>query len=390
MNNGQNLITLYPNSRSQHMIDLNNFKIQTDTKSNTHSIADLLLSVSGDSNPKNKSKQTLNLNDRQSNKKIKQIQCKSNDQDTYHGEPDVTAETVVSVNLSNSCVQTFLLQLTETECFRTKLLYEVQSDNDSISCMRASHLTEGDCAVLLEKSGDIHLLTEANCNLKSFEDPSSLKIASGLASNFGTKNLWKNVYFGAQPRQFVYSDCSQVISIDSRIKTLCNSHGKEIFKVSLDDLDIDELVMRTQIADNDYFCHLVCCSKTFLVIDERYTKQPVLSWKHNLTMPAVYLEDSFIPSSGQFNPTGKDYSHFALLSDSRQTYAYQYSTKHDMYMSFNFPLRLDSPIDMIGHLPESYDKRLLNHLKHRLNEPVVGFNTLKYSNSFALFQVNTF
>ena len=45
---------------------------------------------------------------------------------------------------------------------------------------------------------------------------------------------------------------------------------------------------------------------------------------------------------------------------------------------------------MIECLPESYDKRLTNHLKYRTNEPVIGFNGLKYLNSFALFQVILF
>jgi hypothetical protein len=281
----------------------------------------------------------------------------------------------------------------ETDCFRTKLLYEVQTNTDYISSMRASHLIQGECAVLLQESGDICLLTD-ECIVKSFDDPALIKIASGLKPKFTTKNLWKSVHFGAQPRQFIYSDCSQVVSIDSRIKNLGNNLNNEIFKVSLEYLEFDELISRTQIADNDFYCHLICCSKTFVVIDERYTKQPVLSWKHNLKSSAIFLEDLYMPSfSCTFSnnyweqSSSNDCSHLALISDACHTYSFQYSTKHNMFMSFNFPLKLDSPIDMVNYFPESYDKRLSNHIKSRLSERLVGFSALKYSNSFALFQV---
>ena len=42
----------------------------------------------------------------------------------------------------------------------------------------------------------------------------------------------------------------------------------------------------------------------------------------------------------------------------------------------------------MSYLPDDYDKRLDKHLEFRLDMPIIGMSTLKYKNSFALFQVS--
>lgn len=393
MNNGEDLVMLHPNISHQNQIDVNIYKTQTDL--NNASIADVLIQVNSDNlkndtNYKN-NKKSINFNrDNDPNLIINQIQCETFDDEANYFNSKKVAQNVkqafISLNLSNSKVQTFQLQLNDEYCeeyFDTKLLYEVKTNSDYISSISSSHLIQGECAVLLEKSGDIHLLSDEQRLSKYFEDESSLKIANGLQPIFYSKSKWKNVNFGAQPRQFIYSDHSQVLSIDSRIKSIGNNSNREIFKLSDKYVEIDELINRTQIAENDYYYHLICCSKTFLIIDERYTKSPMLSMRHNLKSSALYLDNLFLPSADH----SQDYTHLAILSDSAENHAYQFSVKNGMFLSHNFPRKLESPNDMISYLPNSYDKRLANHLKYRLSEPVIGFSSLRYSNSFALFQV---
>ena len=69
---------------------------------------------------------------------------------------------------------------------------------------------------------------------------------------------------------------------------------------------------------------------------------------------------------------------------------YQFSLKTGTYVSHNFPRKLDSPKNLIEYLPDEYDKRLNRHLDYRLRKPALGMSTVKYKDSFALFQVKLF
>jgi len=388
MNNGHDLITLYPNNKNNCQINVNLHRIHDKFKS----ISELLVKCNYENlrnDTENKINHTINL--KNDNDFIKQIQTKTFDENSYYFDNSLIAQEVnkayITINLNNNKVKTFLLELnneSNENYLNTKLLYEAKTNNDYIISISSSHLIPGESAVLFDNNGEIHLLSEEN-DSNCFDDKSC--IVKGLESCFSLKNGWKNVQFGAQPRQFIYSDYSQVISIDSRIKS--KSNQSNIFNLSNNYIESGEIISRSQIAENDYFFHLICCNKTLLLIDERYTKQPLLSWKHNLKSPAVFLESLFIPKK-DYNQTNKEYTHFAIISDTYQNIAYQFSTKNGMCLSHNFPMKLDSPLDMIECLPESYDKRLTNHLKYRTNEQVIGFNGLKYFNSFALFQVILF
>ena len=249
-------------------------------------------------------------------------------------------------------------------------------------------MIRSECAMVLRNSGDIYLLNEDTVEARSFIDQGkrSMKMASNLHALFASESEWKNVSFGSQPRQFIYSDYSQVLSIDARIKTLGNNINKEIFKVPNDWLGSGEIIHRTQIVDNDFNCHLIACTKSLLLIDERFSKRPLLHWPHYLRSPPVLLNNLFVPSE---NPnSSNDSTNFVFLSDTEQIFGHQFSLKlHEAPVSHNFTRKFDSPNDLISCLPENYDKRLNNHLNYRLKKPIIGLNSLRYKNSFALFQV---
>jgi hypothetical protein len=225
--------------------------------------------------------------------------------------------------------------------FETKLLYEISSSRDLVSCVAASHLIQGECAILLNKTGDVYLLNEETVNTINIDDQNakSLRIASGIEPTYGSfdenKN-WKSIRFGAQPRQFIYSDFTQLISIDSRIKTTNKSNFRELFSFNKinNSWNNSEIIHRTQIADNDYFCHLICGSKTLTLVDERFTKHPLLQWKHHLNSPAVFLKNFYLPSLtnnlSENSMSRSNYSHFVVYSDANEVFLQQFSTKHGM------------------------------------------------------------
>lgn len=383
MNSGKNLVLLQPNNTSPDLVDAIVYETQMDLN-----LFDLLLPINI-SNLKSKmphSRQTFHFeNSSMSDLKIKQIQTRIFDDEAYYFNNRYVAKDVkeafLTINLNNTKLQSLKLNIISdaaNDYFETKLLHEVEALNDYITSISTSHLIAGESAVFLEKSGEIHLLTQELENIKTFNDKT--RLAANLKPRFESKHDWKSVHFGAQPRQFIYSDHSQVLSIDSRIKTKDAHQTRELFKLSTKYVDTHELINRTQIAENECFYHLICCSKTLLIVDERYNKQPLMSWKHHLKHSAMFLDNLFVTNNSELQ-------HYALISDAFSSYAYQFCTKQGMVVSCNFPYKLDAPIDMINELPETFDKRLDNQLKHRLDEHIVGFKPLRYSNSFALFQV---
>lgn len=194
------------------------------------------------------------------------------------------------------------------------------------------------------------------------------------------ENNWKSIKYGCQPRQFIYSDHTQVTSIDARIQT--NSHSaRQIFNLNKKQFIDSDIIQRTQLCENNFFTHLICTTSNLLLVDERFPIRPLLEWKHHLKAPCTFLKNVSLPSaSGE--------THLAIYSDCNDVYANQFSTKHGMYVSHNFTKKIDTPKDIVNYLPDDYDKRLNKHLEFRLERPAIGMSTLRYKNSFALFQVS--
>ena len=91
-------------------------------------------------------------------------------------------------------------------------------------------------------------------------------------------------------------------------------------------------IRRTQLCQNDYFTHLICTANELRVMDERFTARPLLAWKHHLKSACLFLENFNL-----YDSTNK-YTHFAMCSDSMDTFAYQFSTKYGTYVSHNLEL----------------------------------------------------
>lgn len=140
------------------------------------------------------------------------------------------------------------------------------------------------------------------------------------------------------------------------------------------------------MCQNEYYTHLVCTANELILVDERFNvnNKPLLTWTHHLKSPATYLNNLYLTNSNN------EYSHVVLCSDSTETFVYQFSLKTGTYVSHNFPRKLDSPKNLIEYLPDDYDKRLNRHLDYRLRKPALGMSTVKYKDSFALFQVKLF
>lgn len=211
-----------------------------------------------------------------------------------------------------------------------------------------------------------------------------MKIATNIQPLLHSlQNPWRSIRFGTQPRQFVYADESQLLSIDTRTKAnlTCTlfSNATTIG---------NELIERHENCQNDYYTHLICTSSDLIVVDERFPNHSLLTWPHHFQSSCTLLKTLSLPSY-QINKTHEshEYTHMVVGSDSSAVFCYQFSLKNGMYLSHNFPRQLDSPKDLVNYLPTDYDKRLKRHLDYRLNKPVIGLSMLQYRNSFAMFQV---
>ena len=323
------------------------------------------------------------------NRSIKQIECNTFDELGLYFNSPVVAEEVreafLAVNIGDTKMQSLMLDLDEQQLVQEdrcniKLLYELNTSADTIACVAGSHLIRGESAILLNECGDIYMANEDSASSTCLEENAHLlKVANGIQPKFASFSNWKSVRFGAQPRQLIYADHSQVVSLDSRIKSLNNNLNRALYTLDMNDIQRGELIHRTELAQFDCFTHLVCGSTKMRIVDERFARHAVLSWTHQLTPPAIFFKSFYLPTTR---------SHVILASDSMEVFAHQFSVKHGTYLSHNFARKLDAAKDLIGYLPDSYDRRLSNHLEYRLSRPMLGFDVIQFQNSFAMFQVS--
>lgn len=307
------------------------------------------------------------------NLQINEIDTKIYDEEGYfnsHRMAKGLTEAFLHVNYESKCFKSFHL---DTKTRTTNQLNEINFTNELISSISGSNLIRGECSILTN-NGNIYLSNELSSNEDNLQN-----ITKNLQPIFKSDFDWKSIKIGAQPRQFVYSDHSQITAIDSRIKTSVNHLGKEIFKPVNKYLDPNELICRTDIIENDYNYHLACCSKSLVLIDERFPNRPLLTWKHFLKSPAQFLKNNFLTSN----------RNLVLCSDSNDIYLYQFSTKvNNVPVAIDFDRKLDRPLDIIDHIQDSYDKRLTRYLNNRLGSPILSLGLLRNYDSFALFQVD--
>lgn len=82
-----------------------------------------------------------------------------------------------------------MLELNDEGYFDTSLLYELSVPNDRVACIAGSHLIQGECAIVLEKSGDIFLINEEVCGTNQIiQENDAMRVAAGI------QPLWDNNY----------------------------------------------------------------------------------------------------------------------------------------------------------------------------------------------------
>ena len=282
-------------------------------------------------------------------------------------------EIFLNVGYGGNKVKTF--QIEKRNELTVKALYDIEIYDERILGLVGSEFIKGECGVVTDEN--IYLISEY------LDGKTFTKVASQIVPSFESHIKWKNVSFGNSPRQFIFADHSQVVSIDARIKTTRTSSTKEIFKLPNKYLDKNEMVLRCQKLENDFNCYLVCCSESFCVVDERYPNHLLLKWNHHLESSIHLLENvSFDRDSYQSN--------FCLFSDSKQMFASQFSVKlNNMPIGQNYQIKLDSPRDFYDDLVQSsfHDKSLNRYLNVKSELPIVSLSHVKLENSLALFQV---
>lgn len=309
------------------------------------------------------------------NSQIYQIDVRTYDEESYFNSSRMSKcskDAFLNVNYENKYLKCFHLEMENTKKFKTNFLHEINFDTQKIESISGSNLIRGECAVLTN-DGNVYLTNELSSNLNDLT-----KIARNLQAKFKSDLDFKSIKIGSQPRSFIYSDHSQITFIDSRIKTSLNLISKEILNPINKYLEPNEIICRTDIVENDYNYHLACCSKTLILLDERFPNRPLLSWKHFLDLPAQYLCNTFVSPD----------RNVIICSDLDDIFMYQFSTNtNNIPISFEFDRKLDRPVEIIHQLPESYDKRLDRYLQNRLGKSILSLSLLRFYDSFALFQV---
>ena len=114
-----------------------------------------------------------------------------------------------------------------------------------------------------------------------------LKVAQNLNPIFKVKKLdlinkteWQAINFGcSHPRDLIYSDNTQVISIDSRSPS--KTTNRKIFLATNKDLMPNELINKSDVIKNSNYYHIVHCSEHMALIDDRFADRVVLKWVIN-------------------------------------------------------------------------------------------------------------
>ncbi|CAF0796936.1 unnamed protein product, partial [Brachionus calyciflorus] len=320
-----------------------------------------------------KSDSTLTIED-SDNYQIIEIDVRTFDEENYftNETSNSICDAYLYLNYESKCFKTIYLDLNEEKNgLDYKILNQIEFDKQRIDSISGSNLIRGECA-LLTNHGNVLLANELTSNEYNMN-----KIAQNIEPKFYSNSGFKKVSFGSQPRLFVYTDYSQIMNIDSRIKSSLNLISKEIFTSLSSYLEPNELISQMNIVKNDYNNYLVCCSKTLMLIDERYSKHPLLSWKHFMKTTPRLISNTNLNSN----------RNLIICSDTNELYMYQYCKKENQApKGCEFDKKLNRPIDIMKKLPDCYDKRLDRYLKNRLNSPILSIDLLRYNDSCAVFQ----
>ena len=222
-------------------------------------------------------------------------------------------------------------------------------------------------------------------------DERLVQVASRLEACFRSESEWSDVMFGNGPRQLVYTDHSQMSSIDCRCRSVASATS--LFKLPNTrcgaSLNPHELIRRSCKVRSDHNVYLLACSDTLLAVDQRYAQRPLLAWKHELEPNALNSLHS-VSLDGGGGSHNSSQPNIALLSDSKQLMLAHFSLKlNGMPTSHNFPPRLDSSWDFHKHVPATGNQNCGRLLVQTSNQPIASVScACASSDSFAVFQVS--
>lgn len=296
-------------------------------------------------------------------------------------EGDNDYETYLSINYRVKFLKTYSLEFKEKQ-LKTKLLYNLDFSNEhsSIKSHSLSRLIRGETAILL--NDEVYLRNESNS--------ASIKIATELRPKWDSIiNSWQSIKFGLlHPRQFLYTDQTQFISIDSRIRN--KSLKRDLFTANLQTnyLNPNELILKTEPVENSSHLNLILCSDTLVLSDERNLSIPLLSWKHFLKNNGpIYLNNWYLPIDGGLNCV-------SCANSSNECYLYHFGTAANCPpVSFNYTLKLDDFSDYMRSLSDFNCNMQINRILKRrlLQDSVISLSPLKYQdNCYSLFRVSIF
>ena len=138
---------------------------------------------------------------------------------------------------------------------------------------------------------------------------------------------------------------------------------------------------------NSLHQHLILCSQTLVLIDERSPNKPLLSWRHfmsNNENSPVYLNNSYLPIDGGLNIA-------SCCNSTNKGFVYQFSNSSSP-ISYEFALQLDDFSTLSANMSrikgDCFDRTLNRTL---LSSPVIGSTHLQDGqnpNSFHLIRVH--
>ena len=311
------------------------------------------------------------------------------DVNVYRSTQTMTRQLTNETNISEKSKK-------RNKLFDVRMLYDMRfSSIFRLRSISSSPMIRGECAFLVDNTNDIFIINESlsrSAQLDFDRDQTSLirlstsSILDSLSpSNSSNPTDWRSVLYGSQPRELLYADSQCFFSLDARIKS--SSYPS---KLLFDARHTNELIARVNSLETDFNCFLICTSKRMILKDERYATRPLLEWPHHLKSSPKHLctiDLSLNRFMGQQNKS--NYAHMSVISDSKEIYMNQFSTKlHEMPIVHNLTLKCDDPLDIGLNYAKNYDRCLDRALESRLKEPIISLEMLKFSNSFALFQVS--
>ena len=298
---------------------------------------------------------------------IKQIDTKLFDKNLLL---EKSIEQCVSIlNLENRVAQMNFLEIEANKSLSFRTMYELNFERHDLSHVEASHFIKGESALLYDLT---IFLADQTC----YNDLTRLqRISQRIEPLFNTNHNWNSVKYGAGPRQLVYCDSTQMISIDSRVANLTNKRHINLFSLPNKFLqETNELIYRTQTFDNHHF---ICGSKNIVIIDERCPNRPLLIWKNLHQFPILHLDVVNLFDDG---------TRAIVTCDKKEVYTHLFSLKTEVPVAFNYPHLLSTSIEEQESIDDD-NEMIINKASFK-NVQNISYSLISGFDYMGLFEVS--